>query len=85
MPAIHLGNFLRHLALPKSVETWSLRTLREKMIKTGAKVIMHSQYVVFRMAEVAVPSDLLGTILARIWRLRAGPDYEDQSRSGNCL
>lgn len=33
--AYNLGNFLRHLALPKSVKEWSLRTLREKLIKMG--------------------------------------------------
>jgi hypothetical protein len=31
--AYNLGNFLRRLVLPKSVKTWSLRTLREKLIE----------------------------------------------------
>ena len=35
--AYNLGNFLRRLALPKSVKKWSLRTLRENLIKIGAK------------------------------------------------
>jgi len=52
--AYNLGNFLRRLALPKSVKMWSLRTLREKLIKIGAKVVRHSRYVVFQMAEVVV-------------------------------
>ena len=72
--AYNLGNFLRRLALPKSVKTWSLRTLREKLIKIGAKVIRHSRYVVFQVAEGAVPRNLFGEILDRIGRLRAGPD-----------
>jgi len=72
--AYNIGNFLRRLALPKSVKKWSLRTLREKLIKIGAKVIRHSRYVVFQMAEVAVPRILFGEILARIWRLRASPE-----------
>jgi hypothetical protein len=71
--AYNLGNFLRRLALPSSVNTWSLRTLREKLIKIGAKVVRHSRYVVFQMAEVAVPRDLFGAILARIGQLRARP------------
>jgi len=37
-----------------------------KLIKIGAKVIRHSRYVVFQMAEVVVPRDLFSTILARI-------------------
>ena len=72
--AYNLGNFLRRLVLPKSVKTWSLRTLREKLIKIGAKVIRHSRYVLFQMAEVAVPRNLFGEILDRIGRLRASPD-----------
>jgi LacI family transcriptional regulator len=50
-----------------------LRTLREKLIKIGAMVIRHSRYVVFQMAEVAVPRDLFGIILDRIGQLRASP------------
>ena len=49
--AYNLGNFLRRLALPKSVKKWSLRTLREKLIKIGAKVVKHSRYVVFQMPK----------------------------------
>ena len=43
--AYNLGNFLRRLALPKPVQHWSLTTLREKLIKIGAKVTRHSKYV----------------------------------------
>jgi len=34
---------------------WSLTTLREKLIKIGAKVISSARFVVFQMAEVAIP------------------------------
>jgi hypothetical protein len=68
--AYNLGNFLRRLALPKSVKHWSLTTLREKLIKIGAKVVAHSRYVFFQMAEVAVPRGLFRAILERIRRLR---------------
>ncbi len=64
--AYNLGNFLRRLALPRSVRHWSLTTLREKLVKIGAKVVTHSRYVIFQMAEVAVPRDLLVAILDRI-------------------
>jgi hypothetical protein len=72
--AYNLGNLLRRLALPKSVKTWSLRTLREKLIKIGAKVVRHSRYMVFQMAEVAVSRALFAEILDRIGRLRASPE-----------
>jgi len=71
--AYNLGNFLRRLALPKSVKKWSLRTLREKLIKIGAKVVRHSRYIIFQMAEVAVPRALFRKILDRIRQLRFSP------------
>ena len=37
--AYNLANFLRRLTLPQSVNHWSLTTLREKLIKIGAKVV----------------------------------------------
>ncbi len=64
--AYNLANFLRRLALPNRVREWSLTTLRDKLIKIGAKVVRHSRYVIFQMAEVAVPRSLLGEILERI-------------------
>ncbi len=68
--AYNLGNFLRRLALPPRVKHWSLTTLREKLIKIGAKVVTHARYVIFQMAEVAVPRKLFCEILQRIHRLR---------------
>ena len=35
----NLGTFLRRLALPKWIKKWSLPTLREKLIKIGARVV----------------------------------------------
>jgi hypothetical protein len=68
--AYNLANFMRTLALPKEVEHWSLTTIREKLVKIGAKVVAHGRYVTFQMAEVAVPRDLFRNILERIDRLR---------------
>ncbi len=67
--AYNLGNFLRRLALPRSVKQWSLTTLREKLVKIGAKVVTHARYVTFQMAEVAIPRRLFKAILRRISRL----------------
>jgi hypothetical protein len=41
--AYNLGNFLRRLGLPKSLKDWSLRALRDKLIKIGAKVVSRSR------------------------------------------
>jgi hypothetical protein len=45
--AYNLANFLRQLVLPKPVRAWTLTTLREKLIKVGAKVVRHARSVVF--------------------------------------
>ena len=68
--AYNLGNFLRQAVLPRSVRHWSLTTLREKLIKIGAKVVRHSRQVIFQLAEVAVPRELFQSILCAIGRLR---------------
>jgi hypothetical protein len=47
--AYNLGNFMRTLAIPKAVERWSLTSLREKLVKIGAKVVSHGRYVTFHM------------------------------------
>ena len=71
--AYNLANFLRRLAVPKSVGQWTLTTLRERLIKIGAKVARHSKYVTFQLAEVAVTRDLFAAILQRIARLAVPP------------
>ena len=68
--AYNMGNFLRQAVLPRSVRHWSLTTLREKLIKIGAKVVRHARQVIFQMAEVAIPRELFPAILERIGRLR---------------
>jgi hypothetical protein len=65
---------MRTLALPKAVEQWSLTSLRERLIKIGARIVTHGRYVTFQMAEVAVPRGLLAEILLLIAELRPPPD-----------
>ncbi len=71
--AYNLGNFLRRLALPPSVKHWTLTTLREKLIKIGAKMVQHARYATFQLAEVAIPRRLYRTILKRIRRFAEIP------------
>lgn len=68
--AYNLGNFLRRLVLPGKIKQWSLRSLLTKLIKIGAKVVRHSKYVTFQMAEVAIRKEVFAEILSRINRLR---------------
>jgi len=60
--AYNLGNFMRTLAMPTTAEPWSLTSLREKLIKIGAKVVSHGRYVIFQMAKVAVPRQMFQEI-----------------------
>src|SRR4051794_40651757 len=69
--AYNLGNFMRTLAMPKTVERWSLTSLREKLIKIGAKVVSNGRYVAFQLAVVAAPHRRFAEILSLIARLRA--------------
>ena len=71
--AYNLGNFLRRLALPKDVSTWSLRSIQLKLIKIGAKVVSHARRTIFQMAEVAVSEGLFAALLERIRSLAAVP------------
>jgi hypothetical protein len=68
--AYNQANFLRQLVLPKPIQGWTLTTLREKLVKFGAKVVSHAKYRVFQLAEVAVPRELFAALLERISRLR---------------
>ena len=62
---------MRTLAMPKTAQPWSLTSLREKLIKIGAKVVRHGRYVTFQMAKVTVSRQMFAEILSLIARLRA--------------
>ena len=71
--AYNLANFMRTLALPEEVEHWSLTTLRQKLGKIGARIVGHGRYVVFQLAEVAMPRARFAEIMRWIDRLRPEP------------
>jgi hypothetical protein len=71
--AYSLANFMRTLALPEAVAHWSLTSLRERLVKIGAKIVTYARYVTFQMAEVAVPKELFEEILRLIGGLRPRP------------
>ena len=50
-----------------------MTTLREKLVKIGAKIVGHGLYVTFQLAEVAVPRSLFQRILGLIDELRRRP------------
>ena len=72
--AYNLCNLLRTLAMSELIKDWSLTSLKEKLIKIGAKVVSHGRYIAFQMAEVAILRGLFADILRLIVELRAPPD-----------
>jgi len=68
--AFNLANFLRTLALPEPVKHWSLTTLRDRLVKIGAKIVRYGRSIAFQMAEVMVPRALFQQILGAIAALR---------------
>jgi len=62
----------RREATPELIKDWSLTSLKEKLIKIGAKAVSHGRYVVFLMAEVA-PRQMFQEILRLIAELRPQP------------
>ena len=77
--AYNLGNFMRTLVLPDVVEQWSLTTLREKLVKIGAKIVRHGRYIVFQMAEVAIPRDLFAASSAESIGSERRPSQHDDT------
>ena len=64
---------LNPLTWTSPCEDWSLTSLKEKLIKTGAKIVSHGRYVAFQMAEVAIPRTLFADVLRLIAELRPPP------------
>ena len=50
-----------------------MTSLKEKLIKIGAKVVRHGRYIAFQMAEVAIPRQMFQDILRLIAELRPRP------------
>jgi hypothetical protein len=71
--AYNFANLLRTLALPVKVEQWSMTTLRDRLVKIGAKIVRHSRSITFEMAEAIVPRGLFEKILSTIGALRPLP------------
>ncbi len=40
-----------------------MTSLRDELVKIGARIVTHARYITFQMAEVAVPSQLFAEIL----------------------
>jgi hypothetical protein len=71
--AYNVAIFLRTLELPPEIAHWSMTTLRERLVKIGAKIVQHIRSIIFQMAEVMVRRAVYQKILAAIAALGPSP------------
>ena len=64
--AYNLGNLWRRLALPKRIDTWSLTSLQQRLMKTGGRLIKHARYYWLLLAEGHLTRRLFGAIVRRL-------------------
>jgi hypothetical protein len=72
-PLVQPGQLHAHPGSAEEAELWSPSSLREKLVKIGAKLVSHGRYVTFQMAEVAISRQMFADILMLIAHLRAPP------------
>jgi hypothetical protein len=48
----NFANFVRTLTLPPEIAQWSMSTLRNRLVKIGAKIVRHACSLIFQMSEV---------------------------------
>ena len=68
----NLGNLLRRLVLPLTIQNWSLTSL-QRLFKTGGRLIRHGRYFVLQLAESYLTGSVFRQILGRIERLAWHP------------
>jgi len=67
--AYNLGNLWRRLVLPARIDTWSLTSLQQRLVKTGGRLVKHARYYWLLLAESHLTRRLFGAMLRRIWAL----------------
>jgi hypothetical protein len=52
--------------LPKGIETWSLTSLQQRLVKTGGRLVKHARYYRLLLAEGHLTWRLFGSMLRRL-------------------
>jgi hypothetical protein len=65
----NLGNLWRRLALPKTIEGWSLTSLQQRLVKTGGRLVKHAHYYWLLLAESHLTRRLFASMVRRIGAL----------------
>ena len=64
--AYNLGNLWRRLVLPAAINSWSLTSLQQRLVKTGGRLIKHARYYWLLLAETHLTRGLFGSMVRRI-------------------
>jgi hypothetical protein len=64
--AYNLGNLWRRLGLPKRIDTWSLTSLQQRLMKTGGRLVKHARYYWLLLAEGHLTRRLFEAIVRRL-------------------
>jgi hypothetical protein len=64
--AYNLGNLWRRLTLPQGINTWSLTSLQQRLVKTGGRLLKHARYYWLLLAESHLTRRLFGAMLGKI-------------------
>ena len=52
--------------LPRRIVSWSLTSLRQRLAKTGGRLVKHAQYYWLLLAESGLTRRLFGAMVRRI-------------------
>jgi hypothetical protein len=69
--AYNLGNLWRRLVLPARIDSWSLTSLQQRLVKTGGRLVKHARYYWLLLAESHLTRRIFGEILRKIAALPA--------------
>ena len=64
--AYNLGNLWRRLVLPKRIDSWSLTSLQQRLVKTGGRLLKHARYYWLLLAESHLTRRLFGAMVQRM-------------------
>jgi Transposase DDE domain group 1 len=67
--AYDLGKLWRRLVLPNRIDAWSLRSLQQRLVKTGGKLVKHARNSWLLLAKSHLTRPLFEPMLQRIWAL----------------
>jgi len=55
--------------LPKRIESWSLTSLQQRLVKTGGRLVKHARYYWLMLAESHLTRRLFASMVRRIGAL----------------